>query len=170
VFELPGWTPINPSSPSLQKLCSHNPVAAAETFHNRLNAVLDELLKCPDVHAATRKKPARWRLCGVFGTPYGCYAVAEAQGRGALHYHLLFGGSYAPQVLAQVATMPEFKSKLEQALTTQTVVEIPRDMHVARLRARGLRAKRLDNDAPPRTAWLASRSKHSMQIRYYCAL
>jgi len=70
----------------------------------------------------------------------------NSQGRGALHYHLLFWGSYAPHVLAQVAAMPELKSKLEQALKTQTVVEIPRDMHVARLRARGLRAKRLDND------------------------
>jgi len=148
VFEQPGWTSINLSSPSLQKLCSHNPVAAAETFHNRMNAVLEELLKCPAAHA-DKKTPARWRLCGVFGTPYGFYAVIEAQGRGALHYHLLFWGSYAPHVLSQAANMPEFKTRLEQALKTQTVAELPREMHVDRLRARGLRAKGLANNAAP---------------------
>jgi hypothetical protein len=148
IFEPAGWTSINLSSPSLQKLCSRNPVAAAETFNNRLNAVLEELLKCPSARAL-KKTPARWRLCGVFGTPYGFYAVVEAQGRGALHYHLIFWGSYLPHVLALAATNPEFKTRLEQALKTQTVAELPRSLHVDRLRARGLRAKGLADSATP---------------------
>jgi hypothetical protein len=147
-FEPVGWTSINLSSPSLQKLCSRNPVAAAETFNNRLNAVLEELLKCPNARTL-KKTPARWRLCGVFGTPYGFYAVVEAQGRGALHYHLIFWGSYSPHVLALAATNPEFKTRLEQALKTQTVAELPRHLHVERLRARGLRAKGLADSATP---------------------
>jgi hypothetical protein len=110
-------------------------------------------VRSPNAHA-DKKTPARWQLCGVFSTPYGFYAVVKAQGRGALHYHLLFWGSYAPHVLAQAANMPEFKTRLEQALMTQTVAELPREMHVDRLRARGLRAKGLaNNDAPlPRMA------------------
>ncbi len=147
-FEPVGWTSINLTSPSLQKLCSRNPVAAAETFNNRLNAVLEELLKCPNAQTL-KKTPTRWRLCGVFGIPYGFYAVIEAQGRGALHYHLIFWGSYSPHVLAQAATNPEFKTRLEQALKTQTVAELPRHLHVERLRARGLRAKGLADSATP---------------------
>lgn len=75
--------------------------------------------------------------------------MVEAQGRGALHYHLLFWGSYSPHVLQHAATMPEFKERLEKALNTQTVAELPRDLHVARLRARGLRAQHMPATEPP---------------------
>ncbi len=73
---------MNLSSPSLRTLCSQNPVAAAETFHNSLQAVLAELLKCEE-ESTQKKTPPRWRLVGIFGTAYGFYCVVEAQGRGA---------------------------------------------------------------------------------------
>jgi hypothetical protein len=148
-FHCPGWTAMNLSSPSLRTLCSQNPVAAAETFHNRLQAVLAELLKCEE-ESTQKKTPPRWRLVGIFGTAYGFYCVVEAQGRGALHYHLLFWGTYAPHILSQAAAREEFRTRLEEALKTQTVGELPRALHMQRLRARGLRAKSMANgDSPP---------------------
>ncbi len=75
--------------------------------------------------------------------------MVEAQGRGALHYHLLFWGTYAPHILSQAAAREEFRTRLEEALKTQTVAELPRELHVQRLRARGLRAKSMANDDSP---------------------
>ncbi len=48
------------------------------------------------------------------------------------------------------ASNPAFKTRLEQALKTQTIAELPRSLHVDRLRARGLRAKGMvDNTTHP---------------------
>ena len=103
MFSAPGWTPFNMGTASLNVHMANHPIAAARDFVTNMNAVMDDLLRCP-AHALTRKTSARWRMCGVFGTPYGFYCVVEAQGRGALHYHMLFWGSYSPLILSQAAS------------------------------------------------------------------
>jgi hypothetical protein len=132
VFSAPGWNTVNMGTASLNVHMANNPMAAACDFVTNMNAVMDDMLRCPS-HLSARKTPARWRACGVFGTPYGFYCVVEAQGRGALHYHLLFWGSYAPHILSQAASDPAFKDRILKALSTQTVAELPRELHVKRL-------------------------------------
>ena len=116
-----------------------NPVEAAETFVSRSNAVLEHLLQFPTA-SNNRKTPARWRTCGVFGTPYGFYCVVEAQGRGALHHHLLYWGSYSPHVLTQALADPAFAGRIVTAISGQVDAELPRELHVECLRIRGLAA------------------------------
>jgi hypothetical protein len=137
VFVAPGWTSVDMGTAALNKRMAQNPYAAANDFVRNMNAVMTDLLKCPP-HTAVRKTTANWQLCGVFGRPYGFYCVVEAQGRGALHYHLIFWGSYSPRVLSQAIENPEFKERICNALSTQTTAELPREFHVTRLKSRAL--------------------------------
>ena len=161
IFSAPGWTPVDMGTASLNVHMANNPVAAARDFVFNMNAVMDDLLRCPS-HALTRKTPARWRICGVFGTPYGFYCVVEAQGRGALHYHLLFWGSYAPHILSQAASDPVFKDRVLKALSTQTFAELPRELHVQRLRRRALIAAGVRTTASVRQSRLPGELMPSM--------
>jgi hypothetical protein len=153
-FNAPGWTSLDLGTHALNQRMPRNPVAAAETFVSRLNAVLEHLLQCPAA-SNNRKTPARWRTCGVFGTPYGFYCVVEAQGRGALHYHLLYWGSYSPHVLTQALADPAFAGRILTALAGQADAELPRELHVERLRNRGLAAAGLHNVQPVRGSRLS---------------
>jgi hypothetical protein len=137
---------INLTSQGLNSLCSENPVAAAEVFAAKTAAILEELFGLSQA-AKTRKshkktKPS-WKVVGIFGTPFGFYLVVEAQGRGALHWHMLYWGRYSPQVLLAASTSSRFKSALENAFHTMTHTELPREIHIAKLTARAQRAQGL---------------------------
>jgi hypothetical protein len=168
MFSASGWNPLNLGTASLNVHMANNPLAAARDFVSNMNAVMNDLLCCPS-HESTRKTPVRWRACGVFGTPWGFYCVVEAQGRGALHYHLLFWGSYAPHILSQAASDPDVKDRILKALSTQTVAELPREMHIQRLHRRAtiaaggsapasVRQSRLPGDLLPVMAAIKTRA------------
>jgi hypothetical protein len=96
----------------------------------------------------TKKTKPSWRLVGIFGTPFGFYLVVEAQGRGALHWHMLFWGRYSPQLLLAASTSGTFKTALEAAFDTMTHTALPRDLHIAKLTERAQRAQGLRVTAP----------------------
>ena len=138
---------IDLTAPGLNSLCSKNPVAAAEVFATKTSAILSELLGIP-CEANTKQSQPSWRVVGIFGTPYGFYLVVEAQGRGSLHWHCLYWGSYSPQLLLAASTSPRFKAAVERAYSTMTVTELPRDLHLSKLTERAQRAQGIKCTAP----------------------
>ena len=131
-----------------------NPVAAAQVFSESAHAVVGALLGVADT-SVERVTPPRRRVVGIFGTPYGFYLVIETQGRGTLHYHLLFWGTYSPEVLERAAADPAWAAAMGAALESMFTSQLPDDVHMARNVARAENAARPANAAwvpPPRPA------------------
>lgn len=126
---------IDLTSPGLNKLCGENPVAAAEVFAAKTAVILEELLGLQDESKHKKTRPA-WRRVGIFSTPFGFYMVVEAQGRGALHWHLLYWGRYSPQLLLAASTSRTFKEAIQAAFSTMTHTELPRELHLQKLAQR----------------------------------
>ena len=126
---------IDLTSQGLNKLCGENPVAAAEVFAAKTAVILEELLGLQDESKHKKTRPA-WRRVGIFSTPFGFYMVVEAQGRGALHWHLLYWGRYSPQLLLAASTSRTFKEAIQAAFSTMTHTELPRELHLQKLAQR----------------------------------
>jgi hypothetical protein len=144
---------INLTSQGLNSLCSDNPVAAAEVFAAKTAAILEELFGLGPSQAGRTKKALKktkpsWKSVGIFGTPFGFYLVVEAQGRGALHWHMLYWGRYSPQLLLAASTSNRFKAALETAFGTMTQTEMPRDLHIAKMTERAQHAQGMRVTSP----------------------
>jgi len=138
---VPGYAgvDIDLRSEALLRQVAANPIAACESFYGIANHVLSDLLKTPD-HRHKKKSEPGARLMGLFGTPYGTFAVIEVQGRGALHIHLLHWGAYSPEVMQKAAADSTFCDRLRKAITFQFETQVPREEHIQRLRERAVDA------------------------------
>ena len=116
---------------ALTALCFSNPIAACETFYIIANNILEHLLKAPS-HAGMRSDRKTWKLKGLFATPYGVFAVIEVQGRGSLHMHLLFWGTFNPALLQEAAPNETFAELIGKGLQTMFTAHLPRKIHIER--------------------------------------
>ncbi len=85
-------------------------------------------------------------FCGLLnvGTPYGMFAVIEVQGRGSMHLHLLYWGSFTPDVL-QTACTAEYLHDIRVELQNMFRAHVPREDHIAYMTMRCSKAVRNTN-------------------------
>lgn len=117
-----GLDPADISEEELQRLMAENPVAAAEVYQRMMHAVAECLLGLPVESGKVRKStPVAAREGGLFGTPVAFFAVTETSGRKALHFHLIFWGGMAPELVQ--AAFPAHVAKVWHAHALKCVFE-----------------------------------------------
>jgi hypothetical protein len=123
-----GCTSMNLGTANLKRLYTANPVAAAESFNRKFDVIIEDFFGFKP--AGKRSKAPG---TSMLGRSFAHYSVVEAQGRGSLHVHLLFWGSFCPQLIQAAATSVKYRDIVSQALESMFTCELPRQTHMERL-------------------------------------
>jgi hypothetical protein len=139
-----GCTSINFGTANLKRLYTANPVAAAESFNRKFDVIIEEFF---GFKPAVKRSKAPGT--GMLGRSFAHYSVVEAQGRGTLHVHLLFWGSFCPQLIQAAATSVLYRDIVSQALESMFKCELPRQTHMERLELRARIAQMMEGSCLP---------------------
>jgi hypothetical protein len=159
-------TPINLGTANLKRLFAANPVASVESFNKKIAVILEIFFGF--VPGGKRSKAPGY---GMLGRSFAYYLVVEAQGRGCLHFHMLFWGTFSPQLIQAASCSPTYKEIVSKALEKMVSCELPRQTHLDQLELRARLAQRIEGSSYP-TAVMRSPdavSGASYETRAYAA-
>ena len=137
-------TPINLGTSNLKRLFAANPVASVESFNKKVAVILETFfgfIKC-----GKRSKSPGY---GMLGRSFAYYLVVEAQGRGCLHFHMLFWGTFSPQLIQAASSSPKYREIVSKALEKMASCELPRQTHLDRLELRARMAQHFEGSSYP---------------------
>jgi hypothetical protein len=137
-------TPIELGTAKLKRLFAANPVASVESFNKKVQVILEIFL-------GFKRNPKKSQApgLGALGRAYSHYLIVEAQGRGCLHFHMLFWGTFSPHLIQAASTSAKYKDIVSAAIESMVACELPRQTHLQRLVLRASLAQKLDGSCYP---------------------
>ena len=109
-----------------------NPVAAAETFHYLLDAILEHLFGLKAVSGVRRRRIYLNQPKGIFGHLKAHGGCIESTGRGALHYHGVLFTEINSDVIEKGAHLPAVADGIRDVLDSFVRAWMPPESHLKR--------------------------------------
>lgn len=122
-----------------QRMVAGNPVAAALTYQQILEIIMEVALGTPPSKRTRRTVPWATRCKGILGRLLASYVVTEVSGRKAQHAHGLSWGGPSPDLLGLLASFTDLlEGFLQPALMSHVTTSLPLGLHVADIARRTL--------------------------------
>ena len=163
------WKGVDCSEIQLQNAAARNAVPEVLYGEHLIRCVMEHLIGCKGVYAtmqgARGSNASTQSIPGAFGKVLAYHGVKELNDREAIHYHITLMGGLTPQLLADIAHIPELRREAETVLDKIYCAELPANHHVidmvrkwlrqpkVRPSALDTRSENSDSNPPPNTEW-----------------